>query len=122
MKKVSFALLILLVIVTASCSISAGIPWIWGGWGFFADFGVNFASSQEVEAPNGFLNIEEQNGSVLRGNLEMGAMMFEVTGECLGNGEIVLNLFQDGVLFKTLNGNVTADEMSGSNWYAVKAE
>src|SRR6056297_4358865 len=120
MKKVSFVLLIVLVIFTASCSISAGIPWIWGGWGFFADFGVTFASSQEAAAPNGFLNIEEQNGSVLRGNLEMGTMMFEVTGECLGNGEIVLNLFQDGVLFKTLNGNVTADEMSGSNWYAVK--
>ena len=124
MKKVSFALLILLVIVTASCSISAGIPWIWGGWGFFADFGINIdlASSQDGELQEGFLNIEEQNGSVLRGNLEMGSMMFEVTGECLGNGEIVLNLFQNEVLFKTLNGNVTADEMSGMNWHAVKAE
>ncbi len=122
MKKVSFALLILLVIITASCSITAGIPWIWGGWGFFADFGVTFASSQEAEAPNGFLNIEEQNGSVLRGSLEFSGGNFEVTGECLGNGEIVLNLFQDGVLFKTLNGNVTAETMTGSNWHAVKAE
>src|SRR6056297_1239043 len=114
MKKVSFALLILLVIITASCSITAGIPWIWGGWGFFADFGVTFASSQEAEASNGFLNIEEQNGSVLRGSLDFSGGSFEVTGECLGNGEIVLNLFQDGVLFKTLNGNVTAEKMTGS--------
>jgi len=122
MKKVLFALLVLLVILTASCSVTAGIPWIWGGWGFFADFGVLFASPQEGDAPNGFLNIEEQNGNLLSGTLEMNGEQFEVKGECLDNGEIVLNLFQDDVLFKTLNGNVTAQEMTGSDWHAAKTE
>ncbi len=122
MKKVIFALLVLTVLVTASCSISAGIPWIWGGWGFFADFGVTFASSQDANVPNGFLSIDEQNGRDLAGTLEIGGNLFEVRGACLGNGEIVLNLFQDGVLFKTLNGNVTAEKMTGMDWHAVKAE
>ena len=122
MKKVSFALLILLVIITASCSITAGIPWIWGGWGFFADFGVNFASSQEAEAPNGFLTFEKTNGVDLRGTLEFAGENFEVDGKYLGNGEIVLDLFQDGVLFKTLRGSAEPGTMAGSNWHAVKAE
>ena len=122
MKKVSFALLILLVIITASCSITAGIPWIWGGWGFFADFGVNFASSQEAEAPNGFLTFEKTNGVDLRGTLEFAGENFEVDGKYLGNGEIVLDLFQDSVLFKTLRGSAEPGTMAGSNWHAVKAE
>lgn len=123
MKKAIFALLISLVLITASCSISAGIPWIWGGWGFFADIGVGFSAAHDGEmAQEGFLNINEQNGKDLAGTLAIGGNSFEVRGTCLGNGEIVLNLFQDGVLSKTLNGNVTAETMTGSDWHAVKAE
>lgn len=123
MKKIIFALLVLTVVFTASCSISTGIPWFKGGWGFFADFGVGFSPSQNAEViENGTLNLD-QVGSILRGSLEYTGVTYEVTGEYLGKGIVALNLFdEEGVLVQELQGTVETDEMTGSNWYAVKEQ
>jgi len=113
MKKVFFVLLILLVMITASCSISAGIPWLFGGWGFFADFGIDF----------GILNLE-QKGADLTGVLETESEIYFVKGEYQENGEIIFELSQEDETLHLLKGSVNVEEgqITGTDWYAVKEQ
>ncbi len=122
MKKISIVLLVLLAAVFTSCSISAGLPGLNGGWGFFFDFG----QPRGEGVPDGNLIIE-QEGSKLSGTLTTDETIYSVEGECFRNKTIFLKLTDENGNISELNGifendMIAALETEDSNWLAVKAK
>ncbi|MEA1883093.1 MAG: hypothetical protein U9N62_01060 [Thermotogota bacterium] len=120
MKKGVFSMLVLLVIITASCSVTAGIPWLYGGWGFFADFGFNCLSSNSRDVDvNGHLELK-QDGKDLVGTLEVDEAVYNVKGSYLKDGTVVLKLFDEEKFLYELKGAVEGNKLVGKSWHAEK--
>jgi hypothetical protein len=121
MKKGVFSMLVLLVIITASCSVTAGIPWLDGGYGFFADFG--FRSNSRDADVNGHLYLE-QDGKDLAGTLEVDEGVYNVKGSYLKDGTVVLKLFDGEEFLYELKGAVEENKLVGidedKSWHAEK--
>ncbi|MFP4462111.1 MAG: hypothetical protein ACLFQE_07930 [Thermotogota bacterium] len=121
MKKIAFSMLVLLVIITASCSVTAGIPWLFGGWGFFVDFGFA-ASERGTVLDDGFLSLD-QDGRSLTGTLEVGDTLYNVKGSYFKDGTVVLKLFNGEEFFYELKAVVGEDQLKGipaESWHAEK--
>jgi hypothetical protein len=116
MKKISIVVLVLLVVLFTGCSISAGLPGLYGGWGFFFDFGN----------PRGDLLLE-QDGSKLTGTLNVGEKEYVVDGECFKDNKLLLTLTDSEGTHFELNGvfaenKITSQDTEDSNWYAVREQ
>ncbi|HOO33284.1 MAG TPA: hypothetical protein PK466_02265 [Thermotogota bacterium] len=122
MKRLSVILLVLLAAVITSCSISAGFPGLYGGWGFFFDFGTPRGDN----LPDGNLLLE-QDGASLTGTLTTGDKIYQVEGECFRNQTLLLKLTDENGEVTELNGifennTINAVETEESNWFAVREQ
>lgn len=123
MKKISIVILVLLAVLFTGCSISAGLPGLYGGWGFFSDFGILRGDDHQV----GDLLLE-QDGSKLTGTLNIGEKEYVVDGECFKDNKLLLTLTDsEGIVFDELKGvfaenKITLQDTADRNWYAVREQ